>query len=209
MTMLSVRALGKRWAAARPIGLGTRPGRSAARALAVALAVGYLALGYQWWQTHAHSAELASTAVALAAQSRTQRGTNPEAAETTTSLESRLATARAPFAYALSDDVLALLTSAAERSGLKVMTTTTGDPTPEIRDGLKFQKQPMSIRVIGTTERIVGFLDLLASDLPAARIDSVRMGGFDTVPFAQVELGVLLSPVVQPTAGTPTAQGKR
>ena len=98
------------------------------------------------------------------------------------------------FSYPITDDLIAVVSAAADQSGVAVTSMQVGNSAVNVRESTKYETQPMTITLEGGTEELYQFLDLLYDHVPVTDVVNVRITNVDASPSSQVSLRFFLSP---------------
>ena len=115
------------------------------------------------------------------------------------------------FSYPITDDLIAIVSSTADQTGVAVTSMQVGNFTVDIRESTKYLAQPMNVTVEGDTEDLYIFLEALYERVPVTDVVSVGITNVDGSPSSQVTLRFFLSPEaivekVKKPAAKPTAE---
>ena len=114
------------------------------------------------------------------------------------------------FSYPITDDLIAIVSAAADQTGVAVTSMQVGNSNINIRESTRYETQPMTITLEGGTEDLYEFLEVLYSQIPVTDVVNVRITNVDGSPSSQVGLRFFLSPetivekVKKPAPKTPS-----
>jgi Tfp pilus assembly protein PilV len=182
----------RRWLA------GVNPWTAAIVLLAAGVLGYYAMLGARYWNASRDAEALTYQVQQMTvAQRRSALTATPTAATTP---ERKLESLRGAFTYGNTDDMIAVVSSAARESGVALVSVSVGEAQPKTRGNVKYQTQPLSVRVQGGANAIYRYLASLQQAAPSATVTDIRFTGLDGIPLAQAQVLFYLSPEPAATA---------
>ena len=162
--------------------------------IAVLLLGYYVILGTQYLKASGQVKTLSEQVRQPALQPQQQI---PDSAALTAEFETQKQTLeqlRRSFKYPAVDDLLLLISDTAQENRVTVSSLTVVDAQSKVKDGIRFQVQPVSISIQGQTEDIYRFLANLSQKVLVVTVSRLNMAGLGQTPSAQAQLLFHLSP---------------
>jgi len=162
----------------------------------------YAVLGVRYWNAAQHIEVLTAQAEQLTAAQR--RAALP-VAPATNSPERKLDALQGLFSYSSTDEMVAIASSAARDARVSLVSVSVGEAQPKTQGSVKYQTQPLSLRVQGGVDAIYRYLERLQQMAPSATVTDVRLTSLDGLPLAQAQVLFYRSP----EPATPTSKEKK
>ena len=154
-------------------------------------------LGYQYWNSYGHIAELTQQQQVLTTTRPAAQNVEALQAEIAFT-ERQLEQVRSRFIHPESDGLLAILSATAQQANVALIGVDVGMPTPDLVLGMGYVMQPMTIDLEAKSRAdLFAFFDLLSVQVPVADVTSIRMGGFGSAPWAKADVRFFTDPEPQ------------
>ena len=171
---------------------GVNPWTAAMLLLAAGVLGYYAVLGARYWSASQRVEALTGQVQQLTAAQR--RTATPATPVVSTSSQRRLEELRGLFAYNSTDDMIAIVSSTARETGVSLVSVSVGEAQPKTQGNVKYQAQPLSLRLQGGADAIYSFLARLQEAAPSGAVTDIRLTSLDGLPLAQVQMLFYLSP---------------
>ncbi len=175
-----------------------RPWANAFAIIGLAVLCYYFFLAFTYWRASVSTADMRAQTSALSTALR--RPTPPEAEAARESLlqQQRLDAVREVFSYPNLDEILARMLASSQAAEVTLLSTEVGEPSPLTAGETLYQGLAVTVTLQGGVSQIDAFVAILHQQLPVATVASFRINSLESVPVAQLQYLVYLSPQPAP-----------